>query len=173
MVLTIVADLRNSPSNGRPSTSNRTVHLSRGPEQVVRERVDRDFHLAPRSLRLVKARALLRLSLLADDLSDAFELPRHRLVSGDDFIKSVRDLPLEPYPVAGEPHGKVAITHGLQASQDDTEFGGSIAGKTIDVPVFPQSRPCVTAALAGRRGALVSLQGRRGLIVFLHRSPPA
>ena len=61
IVLTIVAERRNSPSRGRPSTSRRTVceqvalgdrrqrarHLGGRPEQVVDQRVDRGLHLAP------------------------------------------------------------------------------------------------------------------------------
>jgi hypothetical protein len=70
----------------------------------------------------VKARALTRFPLLADHLSDALEFLRHGLVGGDNLIKGVGNLPFQPNPVTREPYGKVAVTHGLQASEKDMEI---------------------------------------------------
>ncbi len=81
IVLTMVAERRNSPSSGRPSTSSahglpqvalghggqRARDLGRRPQQVVDQRVDRGFHLAPGADRPPELHALPRLALLADD----------------------------------------------------------------------------------------------------------
>ena len=84
MVLTMLAERRNSPSRGRPSTSSCTVWVrlpcaggdgagdfSGRPEQIFHERVDRDFHRAPGPFGLDKARALPRFPLFAHDLPNA------------------------------------------------------------------------------------------------------
>ena len=89
-----------------------------GPEQIFDQRVDRDFHLAPRASRLVKAGALARLSFLANHLTDALQFLRHLLVGGNDFVEGVGDFSCQPGPRTGQPHGKIAVAHGLQARQD-------------------------------------------------------
>ena len=115
IVLTIVAERRNSPFSGRPSTS--TAHrlqqvslgdggdgagdFGRGPEQVVDERVDRAFHVPPRAGGQTEAHAGPRLALAADDLADAFELLRHALIGGDDVVERVGDLARYSGEVAG------------------------------------------------------------------------
>src|SRR5271168_2499218 len=80
MVLTILAERRNSPFKGRPSTSSRTVcnrsplgdgrdgvgDRRRRPEQVVDQRVDRGLHLAPRAVGHTEPDALAGLALAAD-----------------------------------------------------------------------------------------------------------
>jgi hypothetical protein len=91
--------------------------FGRRPEQVVDERVDRNFHLAPRPFRLVESRAFPRFPLLAHDLPDALELFSHLLVGGDDLIERIRDLALQPRPVTREAHGKFSIAHGLQTME--------------------------------------------------------
>ena len=112
MVLTILAERRNSPSSGRPSTSSRTVcvkiALRHGgdragdfggrAQQVFHQRVDRDFHLAPGAPGLVEPRAFAGLAFLADHLADALQLLRHLLVGGDDVVEGVGDLS-RPSPV--------------------------------------------------------------------------
>jgi len=87
------------------------------PEQIVDERVDGNFHLAPGPFRLVKSRALPGFALFAHDPPDALELLSHLLVGGDDVIKCVGDLAFEPRPVAWEAHGKFSSANGLQAIQ--------------------------------------------------------
>ena len=89
-MLTMLAERRNSPSSGRPSTSSRTVWV-RFPcataamarvtsvgwaQQILHQRIDRDFHLAPGASGFVKARALAGLAFLADDLPDALQFLR-------------------------------------------------------------------------------------------------
>ena len=123
IVLTIVAERRNSPSSGRPSTSRRTVwsrsplrdgrerpgHLGGRPEQVVDQRVDRRLHLAPGARRTAELDALPGLALLADHAADAVQLGGHLGVGGDDLVERVGDLAVEAGPVAGQAHREVAV----------------------------------------------------------------
>ena len=121
IVLTMVAERRNSPSSGRPSTSRRTVceqvalrdgrerarHLGRRPQQVVDQRVDRRLHLAPRAGRLVEPDALPGLALLADRRC---RRARARwpccALDDDDLVEGVGDLAGQARPVARQPHEK-------------------------------------------------------------------
>ena len=71
IVLTMVAERRNSPLSGRPSTSSahglqqvalgdrgdRARHLRGRPQQVVDQGVDRGFHVAPGAVRQAERRA--------------------------------------------------------------------------------------------------------------------
>ena len=102
--------------------------FGRGPEQILDQRIDRDFHLAPRSSGLVKAGALARLAFLADCLTDALEFLRHLLVGSNDFIERVGYFARQTNPSAWEPHRKVTIPHGLQAGQNDVEIQRSVGG---------------------------------------------
>ena len=106
IVLTIVAERRNSPCSGRPSTSrphglqqvalrhrgDRAGHRRGRPQQIVDQRVDRALHLAPGAVRQAELDALAGLAFAADDLADMFELLRHPLVGGDDLVEGVGDL---------------------------------------------------------------------------------
>ena len=148
------------------------------PEQVVHEGVDRDFHLAPGPLRLVKPRALSRFPLLAHDLPDALQFLRHLLVGGNDLIERVRDLPFQPRPVTRQPHGKVAVAHGLQAREQDAQLGGGHSGMTIGmclrsrVSGFLRGGSRVTVFLRGGGGVSGFLHGGGGRTVFLHGHAP-
>ena len=106
-----------------------------GPQQVVDQRIDRDFHLAPGAFRLVETGALARSSFLAHDLPNALQLLRHLLIGGDDVIEGVGNLSRQPGPGARQAHGKVAVPHGLQARQDDGQIRrlglGSQAGVSV------------------------------------------
>ena len=93
-------------------------HLSRRPQQVFDQRVDGNFHLAPRALGLVKTGALARHALFSHDLSDALEFLRHVLVGGHDVVECIGDFACEPHPRAGQAHGEIAIPHALQTGQD-------------------------------------------------------
>src|SRR4051812_36348475 len=73
---------------------------------------------------------------LTYDLPDTLELLCHFLVGSHDFIEGVGNLAFQSCPVPWEPHGKVAITHGLQASKYGAELGRDIRGKAIAMPVF-------------------------------------
>ena len=93
IVLTIVAERRNSPFSGRPSTSSRTV-CSRSPcATAAIARVTSVVGHSRSSIRVLtessmspqappanaEADALARLALAADDLADVLELLRHAL----------------------------------------------------------------------------------------------
>ena len=97
-------------------------HFSGGPEQVLDQRVDGNFHLAPRASGLVKTGALARLALFSHHLSDALEFLGHVLVCGHDLVEGVGDFACEPYPCARQPHGEIAIPHALQAGEDRSEI---------------------------------------------------
>ena len=71
------------------------------PEQIVDQRVDRGFHLAPGAVRQAELDALAGLAFAADDLADALELLRHALVGGDDLVEGVGDLAEDADLVAG------------------------------------------------------------------------
>ena len=132
MVLTMVAERRNSPCSGRPSTSSRTV-CSRSPcataamarvTSVVGQSrssisVLTEVSISPQApLDRPNLHALAGLALAADDLADAFELLRHALVGGDDLVEGVGDLAQDTDLVAGHAHGEVAHAHGLQRVQE-------------------------------------------------------
>ncbi len=157
MVLTILAERRNSPSSGRPSTSSRTVWVKialrhggdragdfrRRAQQVFHQRVDRNFHLAPGAPGLMEARALARSALLSDHLADALEFLRHLLVGGDDLVEGVGDLSRQARPGARQAHGKIAVAHRLQARQDDRQISSRDirAAIAVGVPVAFGERP--------------------------------
>ena len=84
------------------------------PEQIVDQRIDRSFHLAPGAVRQAKADALPGLALAADDLADPLDLLGHALVGGDDLIKGIGDLAHDADAVAGHAHREIADPHRLQ-----------------------------------------------------------
>ena len=106
MVLTIVAERRNSPFSGLPSTSRRMVtskialghrfdgarRLGGRPQQIVDQGIDRILHLAPGPHREAEAEALAGAAFLADDLADMLQLLRDMLVGRDDLVEGVGDL---------------------------------------------------------------------------------
>ena len=131
MVLTIVAERRNSPLSGRPSTSSGTV-LSRSPcatavmarvTSVVGQtrssiRVLMEFSISPQApLGAAKFHALFGLSFAANDLADALQLLCHALIGGDDFIESIGNLAFDADVVTGHANGKIPAPHGLQGGE--------------------------------------------------------
>ena len=134
IVLTIVAERRNSPSSGRPSTSSRTV-WSRSPlATAARARVTSvvgqsrssisvltEVSISPQApARSAELDTLARLALAADHRADAFELAGHPRVGGDDVVDGVGDLAVEAGPVARQPDREVALSHRLEHMQ---QFG--------------------------------------------------
>ena len=100
-------------------------HFRGRPQQILDQRVDRNFHLAPGAFRLVKPGALPRFAFFADHLADSLQLLRHLLVRGDDVVEGVRDLSCQAGPGAWQAHGKITRPHGLQACQHYAKVGGS------------------------------------------------
>ena len=104
MVLTMVAERRNSPFSGRPSTSSRTV-CSRSPcatAEITRVtsvvghtrssiRVFTELSISPQAaVEMPNFTLLPGPALLADRLADALELLRHVLVGADDLVEQQR-----------------------------------------------------------------------------------
>jgi hypothetical protein len=56
-----------------------------------------------------------------------FQLLRHALVGGDDFVEGVGDLSLDAELIAGHPHGKVSDLHGLKRRKQIVEIERSAA----------------------------------------------
>src|SRR4030081_2431235 len=114
MVFTIVADRKNSPSSGRPSTSNRTVcvklpcataAIARVTSVVGRSKsstsVLTDPSISPHALRFMEARPLPGSSFLTDHLPHALKFIGHVLIGRHDFVKRVRNLPRQTRPRPG------------------------------------------------------------------------
>jgi hypothetical protein len=100
-----------------------TRDLGGRPEQIVDQRVDRGFHLAPGAIRQAELDALAGLALAADDMADAVELLRHALVGGDDLVEGVRDLAEDAGLAARHAYREIAHAHGLQRIQELVQFG--------------------------------------------------
>ena len=99
------------------------------PQQIVDQRVDRGFHLAPGAGREAELDALAGLALAADHLADALELLRHALVGGDDLVEGIGDLADQADMVAGHADGEIADAHGLQGVQEFVQIGRAVAGR--------------------------------------------
>jgi hypothetical protein len=66
---------------------------------------------------LLKAGTLARLSLFANGLAHAVEFSGHLLVRCNNIVERVSDLPFQANPRYRKANRKVAVPHGLQASQ--------------------------------------------------------
>ena len=97
-------------------------HLGGRPQQIVDERVDRRFHLAPGALGEAETHTLASLALTAHDLTDTFKLLGDALVGGHDFVEGVGNLAHDADLVAGHAHGKIPHAHGLQRVQQLAKF---------------------------------------------------
>jgi hypothetical protein len=53
----------------------------------------------------------------ADHLAHPFQLLRHPLVRGDDFVEGVGNLALDPEMIAGHSHREIPASHRLQGMQ--------------------------------------------------------
>ena len=87
------------------------------PQEILDQRVDRAFHLAPGAMRQSQLDALPGLALAPDDLADMRQLFRHALVGGDDLVERVGDLACEPGAIVGQAHREIAEANGLQRVQ--------------------------------------------------------
>ena len=131
IALTIIAERRNSPFSGRPSTSSGMVCI-RSPlatAEMVRVTwvvghsrssisVLTDCSMSPQApLREAEAHAGAGLALAADHLADLLQLLGHARVGGDDVVEGVRHAAGDAGAVAGQAHGEVADPHRLQGGQ--------------------------------------------------------
>ena len=96
---------------------NSARYLGRRPEEIVDQRIDRGFHLAPGALGKAETHALAGLAFPAHHLPDALKLPCHALVGGDDFVEGIGDLTHDADPVAGHADREVAYAHRLKGVQ--------------------------------------------------------
>ena len=140
IVLTMVAERRNSPLqraavdielHGLQQVALRhrgdgAGHFGGRPEQVVDQRVDRTFHLAPGAARNAEPHALPGLAFLADQLADPLELLRHALVGGDDLVEGVGDLAGDAELVARHADREIADPHRLERCEQLMMAAGSI-----------------------------------------------
>ncbi len=92
--------------------------LGRRPQQVVDERVDGGFHLAPRAAAAVRRDALARAALAADRDADARELGREIAVGGDDVVECIGDLAGKTGPVGRQLRREIAVAHRAQRAQE-------------------------------------------------------
>ena len=67
-------------------------------KQIFNQRVDRNFHLAPRSPGFVKAGALACSAFFSHNLPNALQFPGHLLVGRNNGIESVCNFPRQSRP---------------------------------------------------------------------------
>src|SRR5262249_27781416 len=79
--------------------------------------------LSPGASRFVKPRALASLTFLADGLAYTLQLLRHLLICGNNLVEGVRNLAFQTGPRARQAHGKIAVPHGLKASENYSQTG--------------------------------------------------
>src|ERR671931_119206 len=118
MVLTMFAARRNSPCRGRPSTSSGTVCNKSPFATAEMARVTSLVGQSRSSMRV-----LTEVSISAHDLADPFELLRHALIGGDDFVEGVGDLAQQADLTAGHADREIPHAHGLQRIQKIVELG--------------------------------------------------
>ncbi len=109
--------------------------LGRGPQQVVDQCVDRAFHLSPRTVRPVELDTVASLALPADDVPDVLELAGDPCVGRHDLVERVRDLAAQAGPVAGQPHGEVAVAHGQKSVEQLVGLIGRAGEKGLTLHV--------------------------------------
>src|SRR5262245_28234475 len=118
---------------------DRAGDLRGWPQQIVNQRVDGDFHLAPGAVRQAELHPLAGLAFATHDMADALELLRHALVGGDDLVEGVGNLAEDPDLVARHADGEVAHAHGLQRIQQIVQLGHGTAVETA-VGIFSGGR---------------------------------
>ena len=136
-------------------------HFRGRPEQIVDQRIDRGFHLAPGAVGKPEAHALPGAAFAADHLADPLELLGHALVGGDDLIEGVGDLAHDADAVAGHAHGEIADPHRLQRVKQFGQPAGIGLGVAVDV---------LLADLGGRKGGTVGRCGAINVFSGLHNS---
>ncbi len=95
---------------------DRARHFGRWPQQVLDQRVDRHFHLVPRTAPLLEPRALARPALFAHRLPHALQLQRHLFVGRDDVVEGVGDLCLRARPGLGSRDRKIPVPYACAAT---------------------------------------------------------
>ena len=101
-------------------------HLGGGPQQIVDQRIDRCFHLAPGTIGEAQLHAFAGATLAADDLTHALELLCQCLISGNDFVEGIGDLSLDTSGIDRKPHREVANPHGLEGSQQVVQHDAAV-----------------------------------------------
>ncbi len=146
----MLAERRNSPSSGRPSTSRRTVWvrfpcataaMARVTSVVGRSRsstsVLTETSISPQAPRdSMKARALACLAFLADDLPDALQFLRHLLIGGDNFVERVRDLSGSPVHEPGRRTEKSPSRMVCRLASMTARSGESGSATSVECPLL-------------------------------------
>jgi hypothetical protein len=100
----------------------------------------------------MEASALAGSSFLTYYLPNPLQFLRHLLVGGNDGIEGVGNLASQSGPGARKAHGKIAIPHGLQASQNHAEIPASGLGNSDRIAIgFIVILACVESAVGNGR----------------------
>ena len=104
-------------------SSDGASHFCCGSKKIFDERVHRDFDLSPSASGFMKARTLPGSAFLANRLANTFQLLCHLLIGGDDLVESVGNLTFQTCPRTRQAHGEIAVTHGLETSENYRKAG--------------------------------------------------
>ena len=139
MVFTIVAEVRNSPRRGRPSTSRGTlfkrspfataaiapvtwtVGQSKSSISVLIE----FFHFSPSAVGKPHNHSFSCFSLASDNLTNKLKLVRHLLIGCDDFIKRIRNFALNADAISWHSNRKIATADQLQRAEEVLQITSS------------------------------------------------
>nr|WP_245283600.1 hypothetical protein [Bradyrhizobium sp. URHD0069] len=116
---------------------DRPGHLTRRPEQIIDQSIYRSLHVGPRAAGKPELDALPGFSFPTDNLADAFQLLRHPLIGGDDFVKGIGDLSIDPSMISRHSHRKVAASHRLQRVKQLLRRIGLSVGVWLDFGATP------------------------------------
>src|SRR5262249_25883429 len=97
---------------------DRLRDLRRRAQEVVDQHVEGGLHLAPCPAGQVELGALACAAFAADDLADALELAGDLPVGFDDLVERLRDLAVDPRPVAWEVDREVSRAHVLERAEE-------------------------------------------------------
>src|ERR1700722_15871334 len=98
----MVADRRNSPSRGRPSTSSRTVCVRLPWATPAMARVTS-----------VVGRSKSSVGSFPDPLPQSLQFLGHLLVGRNDVVEGVGELSCQSSPRSGKADREIAVAHGL------------------------------------------------------------
>ena len=79
----------------------------------------------------METRPLPRHTLLADDLTEAFQFFRHVLVRGNDVVKGIGNFASQTHPGTRQAHAEIAIPHALQTRQNSGEVNLIVRSSSI------------------------------------------
>jgi hypothetical protein len=101
---------------------NRPGHLSRGPQQIINEAIDRTLHLAPGPIAAAHVGAVAGAALLANDFAHQGKFMGNALVGGGNTVETVGKLAVDASMIAPHAGRKIARLHGLQGIKELIDF---------------------------------------------------